>query len=81
MDFDLGFVNLQIPDLKPVFLEKEATMIEVNHWIEQFINQIIMGYRNCPPQREVSVYLGPLIHLSWPQSIDDKDPKIRAQNS
>ena len=50
-------------------------MIVVNHWADQFMNYINMGYRNCPPQKEVSMHLGPLMHVSWLQTIDDKDPK------
>ena len=52
-------------------------MIEVNHWAEQFMNYINMVYRNCPSQKGVSIHLGPLMHISWLQSIDDKDPKNR----
>ena len=42
-----------IPDLKPVFLEKEAARIEVNQWAERFMHYINMGYRNFPPQKGV----------------------------
>ena len=42
----------EVPDLKPVFLDKEATMIEVNQWCEHFFNYITMGYRNSLPREE-----------------------------
>ena len=64
-----------VPDLKPVFLDKEATMIEVNQWCEQFFNYIMMGYRNSPPKRGVSMHLGPLVQSSWLQSLETKDMK------
>ena len=64
-----------IPDLKPTFLEKEATMIKVNQWAKQFMNYINMGYSNGLPQRRISMHLRPLMHVSWLQSLDDKDPE------
>ena len=64
-----------IPDLKPTFLEKEATMIKVNQWAKQFMNYINMGYRNGPPQKDTLMHLGPLMHVSCLQSLDDKDPE------
>ena len=38
-----------VSDLKPGYLDKEANLIEINQWIEQFQNYINMGYRNNPP--------------------------------
>ena len=66
-----------VPDLKPVFLDKEATMMEVNQWTEQFQNYIRMGYRNNPPAKGVSMHLGPLVHTSWLQSLETKDIKSK----
>ena len=54
-----------VSDLKPVYLDKEANLIEINQWIEQFQNYIKMGYRNNPPATGVSMHLGPLLHSSW----------------
>ena len=64
-----------IPNLKPVFLEKEATMIEVIQWTDQLMNYINMGYRTNPPQRGINMHLGPLMHVSWTEALQDKDPK------
>ena len=46
-----------IPDLKPGFLEKEATIIEVIQWTKELINYINMGYRNSPPQTGINMHL------------------------
>ena len=79
----IGFLNLKsnssqnaaIPDLKPVYIEKEATMIEVNLWANQFMNYIHIGYRNGPPpQKGIAMHLRPLMHASYPQALEDKDP-------
>ena len=53
-----------VSDLKPTFLDKETTMIEINHWCNQLENYINMGYRNNPPETGVAMHLGPLIHTS-----------------
>ena len=36
-----------------------------------------MGFRNCPPQKGILMHLGLSMHISWLQSLDDKDPKNR----
>ena len=58
-----------------MFLEKEATMIEVNQWTEHLMNYINMGYRINPPQTKINMHLGPLMHVSWIQALEDKDKK------
>ena len=67
-----------VPDLKPVFLDKEATMIDVNQWSEQFQNYISIGYRNNPPVKGVLMHIGPLVHSSWLQSLETKDVKNKS---
>lgn len=39
--------------LKPKYLEKEANLLEVIHWIKQAKNYINVGYRDAPPKKEV----------------------------
>ena len=53
-----------VADLKPLFVDKEATMVEVNQRTGQFQNYIRMGYRNNPPAKGVSMHLGPLLHTA-----------------
>ena len=69
-----------VADLKPVFLDKDATMIEVNEWIKQFQNYIRMGYRNSPPVKGVAMHLGPILHTSWLQSLEKQDIKNKSLN-
>ena len=59
------------------FLEKEATMIEVNHWIKQLTNYINMGCRSNPPQIGIFMHLGPLMHHSWISALEDKDSETK----
>ena len=56
-------------------LDKEASMVEINQWIEQFQNYVRMGYRNNPPAKGFSMHLVPLLHSSWQQSLETKDIK------
>ena len=39
------------------------------------MNYINMGYRKSPTQKGLSTHPVPLMHVSWLQSIDDKDPR------
>ena len=66
---------IAITYLKPKFLRKEATMIEVNQWIKQLANYIKMRYRSNPPQTGIFMYLRPLMQDSWISALEDKDPK------
>ena len=66
-----------ITDLKPKLLEKEASMVEVYHWIKQLSNSINMGYRSSPPQTDIFIHLGPLMHDSWISALEDKDSETK----
>ena len=48
-----------VTDLKPTFLDKDATMIEINHWADQFNNYITMGYEGNPPDKGISMHVSP----------------------
>ena len=50
--------------LKPKFLEKEANLLEVIHWIKQARNYINAGYRDAPPKTEMYKYLLPLLQCN-----------------
>ena len=63
--------------LKPKYLEKEANLLEVKHWIQQAKNYIEAGYKDCPPEKGVYKYLLPLLHHTWAKSLDKTDPYNR----
>ena len=63
---------MSCPDLKPTYLNQDASMIEINQWGNQLINYLNMGYNRNLPETGVSVHLGPLMHSSWIQALESQ---------
>ena len=56
-------------DTRPVFLERESSMLETLAWIEQATYYIRSGFKNKPPQSGSLVHLQTLINPTWLQAI------------
>ena len=61
-------------DLKPTFLNQDTNMVELNQWCTQLSNYINAGYRGNPPNRGVFMHLPPMMHPSWVQALEAKNP-------
>ena len=59
--------------LKPKYLEKEANLLEVKHWIQQAKNYIEAEYKDSRPEKGVYKYLLLLLHHTWTKSLDKSD--------
>ena len=61
-----------VSDLKPNFLDNDASMIEIHSWIEQFESYITLGYKGNPPSKGIYMHMRPLMHVSWMQALQTK---------
>ena len=52
-------------ELKPKFLEKESTLLEVTQWTRQASLYISAGYKTVPPSKGIFKYMAPYIHHIW----------------
>jgi hypothetical protein len=60
------------PELKPTFLNQDSSMIDINQWCSQLVNYLNMSYSRNPPEKGVSMHLGPLMHSSWIQALESQ---------
>ena len=49
-------------------------MVELNQWCSQLSSYLKQGYRGTPPQTGISMHLPPLMHASWVQALEAKNP-------
>ena len=60
------------PYTKPAYLEKEASMLDINVFIEQMTYYINTGFKSKPPEKGCYIHLASQINPTWLQPLESK---------
>ena len=63
-------------NLKPSFLDKNSTHLEVKNFCQNVETYIVTGFKDALPQM-VWPYIKPLMHATWAQALEQNDAKAK----
>ena len=63
-------------NLKPVFLDKASSHLEVKNFCQNVEVYISTGFKDAPPQL-VWPYIKPLMHATWASALEQSDAKTK----